>query len=100
MPELLDLGGERARADHAGVVAEPRADVDHDGAREASPVDCRIQVGAALVEELAVLDEQEGATHGGRNGLEALVDPLGIADRVDHLSRAVDDAEPRLRLLR
>ena len=99
MPELLDLGGERARPDHPGVTAEPRAGVHDDGAREPTPVDRGIQVGPALVEELPVLDEEQGRHHGGRDPLEALVDPIGIAARVDDAPRAVHDAEAGLCLL-
>ena len=99
VPELLDLGGQRARPDHPRVIAEPRAGVHDDGAREPPPVDRRIQVGPALVEELPVLDEEQGRYHGGRDPLEALVDPVGIAARVDDAPGAVDDAEAGLRLL-
>jgi len=51
---------------------------DH-GACKSPPVDRRIQVGSAFVEELSILDEEQRRDHRGWDSLEALVDPIGIA---------------------
>ena len=96
---LLDLGGERAAAgrvevgiDHASELAERRA-------REAHPVHRRVERRPRLVEQLAVLDEEQGLGNDRRHVLEARVAAPGIAEAVQRLAAAVEDVQAGARLL-
>jgi len=99
MAVLLDLGGERAAAgrvevgiDHAPELAERRA-------REAYPVHRRVQRRPRLVEQVAVLDEQQGLGDDRRHVLEARIAPPRVAEAVQRLGAAVEHVEPGARLL-
>ncbi len=56
-------------------------------------------VGRDLVEQVAVLDEQQGLGDDRRHVLEARVAAPGIAEAVQRLAAAIEDVQPGARLL-
>ena len=86
---LLDLGRQRAAAryPHAGI--EPLGRQSQDGIGEAVPLDRRIAHREGRVQQLAVLDEQQGIDDHRRDGIEVVVDPLRIARGVEDGAVAV-----------
>ena len=99
VPELLELGGQRARPDGVPLAAQAPDRLDPDRLGEPPPVHHRVAEGVARVEELAVLDEEHGVDEERRHRLEALVDLLGVAGGVERLLLAVEHREARARLL-
>ena len=95
VPELLELGGQRARPDRVALGAQAPERLDPDRLGEPPPVHHRVAEGVARVEELAVLDEEHGVDEEGRHRLEALVDLFGIAGGVEGLLVAVEHRETR-----
>ena len=96
---LLDLGGERAAAGRVEVGVDHAPELAERGAREAHPVHRRVQRRPRLVEQVAVLDEQQGLGDDRRHVLEARVAAPGIAEAVQRLAAAIEDVQPGARLL-
>ena len=95
MAVFLDLGGQgtAAAAIVVGVEHLPGA-VDHRLA-EAVPISIAgLRSGVAVVEQLAVLDEEQALAHQPRHLVEAAEYLLGEADAVDRHPAATGQAQP------
>jgi hypothetical protein len=96
---LLQLGGQGAGPDRVALAAKPADGLHSDGLREPPPVDRRIVIGLLRVEQLAVLDEEQGVDQERRHRLEAAVDLLGILGDVERPPVAIDHLETGAGLL-
>ena len=99
VPVLLDLRGERRAAGALVTRQETRDDVVGDGVEEPAPLEGRILVGIALVEQVAVLDRQQRLHDGVGDRLEGLVDQLRVKSVEERLARGVEHRQAGLRLL-
>src|SRR5207244_1133430 len=100
MAEFLDLGGERAAAALPQAGGRQRRDTTGRGQRQTVPFDRRIALGVALIEQVAVLDEEEAADDQRGNAGEAAVGPLGELRAVELIAVPVENPEPGLVLFR
>jgi hypothetical protein len=77
MTILLDLGGEGAAAGRVEVGIDHATDPAERRTREAHPVHRGVQRGPRRIEQVAVLDEEQGLGHDGRHLLEARIAAVG-----------------------
>lgn len=80
--------------------AEHLADLRQRRLGEATPVHRRVEVGAFVIEQVAVLDEQQALHRQRRQAGEVRVAPLRIAEVVDRHAAAIGDVQPGLGLFR
>ena len=99
VPELLDLGGERAAAEPRGGRVEVARRLHHHRERQPVPLDRRVVARPLVVEQVTVLDEQQHRHHRRRDGVEVGVLAVGVARHVDRLAVAVEQLQPGLGLL-
>ena len=99
MTVLLDLGGERAAAGGVEIGIDHAPDLTERRARKAHPVHRRVQRRSRFIEQVAVLDEQQGLGDDRGHVLEAFVATPGVTEAVQRLRAAVEDVEPGARLL-
>ncbi|KYO95411.1 hypothetical protein LT20_04791 [Pseudomonas aeruginosa] len=97
---FLDLGRQGAAAGGVRAEAEHLADLRQRRLGEATPVHRRVEVGAFVIEQVAVLDEQQALHHQRRQAGEVRVAPLRIAEVVDRHAAAIGDVQPGLGLFR
>ena len=100
MAVLLDLRRQRAAARGVKVGIEHAPHLRQRSARETRPVHRRVQRRPRLIEQIAVLDEQQGLRHHRGHGGKVGVAALGVAKVVQQRATTVAHVEPGARLLR
>ncbi|MDT4817330.1 hypothetical protein FQZ97_504050 [compost metagenome] len=97
---LLDLRRQGAAARGMAVETDHLANVGDGRLGEAAPVDGRVVVGGAVVQQVAVLDEQQALHDQRGDAVEAGVELLRIAEVVDRQAPAVVDVHAGLGFFR
>lgn len=93
MTKLFDLGGEGAASSPATAqtqFAQRLLDCDP---RQPTPIHGRIALGVVRVEEIPVLDEEQGFHQHRRNGIEIRVLQARVLARIEGLVVAVEDGQ-------
>ena len=99
MAQLLQLGGQGARAESLAATQHPRAGEIGQRRHEAIPLDRRIPVRVPLVQQLAILQEEQCFAHRSGNLVERAVHRRGEVAGRDQRAVPASQGKPRLRLL-
>jgi hypothetical protein len=99
IPELDDLGCERARSAAPPAPVDEAGDAPGCGQQEAVPLDRRITQRFVRIEQIAILDGRQGIGDDRRDLIEVAVHPLRVVGREQRHAAAVEQMQPGAHLL-